>query len=83
MLSSRSENPKCDAKSLRHIRTAAADLDDGGQDVANLAAGAAEFRRHAQAEHAGPPDRLDGLVLQNPIALGGGIVAAQRRHDLG
>ena len=71
------------AKSLGHIRTAAADLDDGEQDVAYLSARAAEFRRNAQPEYTGLPDRFDGLVLQNPLPLGDGIVAAQRRHDLG
>ncbi len=70
-------------KSLRHIRTAATDLDDGPQYVAGLAAGTAEFRGHPEVEYACPPDRLDGLVLQNPIALGRRVVATERGDDLG
>ena len=70
-------------KSLRHIGTAAADLDDGGQHVADLAAGAAELRRHPQSEHARLPDRFDGSVLQDPLPLGDGVVASQRADDLG
>jgi hypothetical protein len=70
-------------KGLCHIRTAATDLDHCRQHITRLPAGAAELGRHPEAEHTGLPDRLDGLVLQYPPALGGGVVTTECGDDLG
>ena len=69
-------------KSLRHIGTAAAYLDDGGQHVADLAAGATELRRNPQPEHARLPERFDRSVLQDPLPLDDGVIASECTDDL-
>ncbi len=70
--------PKC----LRHIGTAAGDLDDADSTSRMLAAGPAVLRRNTQAEHAGVPDRLDRVVLQHRSARRR-VLAPQALDDLG
>ncbi len=69
--------PKC----LRHIGTSAGDLNDRAEHFTHACARAAVPRRHSQTEKSCAAQSLDGAVLQHPVTLGGGVVAAQFLHD--
>jgi hypothetical protein len=70
-------------KRLRHIGTAAGDLDDGCEHVAHRPAGSTVADRHPQGEQPGVAQLFDGAILQHALPLGVGVGAAQLVDDLG
>jgi hypothetical protein len=71
------------SKCLRHIGTAASDLDDDAEHVARAAAGAAVAGGHPQAEQACVAQPLHRAVLQHAVPLGGSVVTAQLLDNCG